>query len=96
MHSTRLLKFNDTNIALQKALAAQSNAAQAAAANTVAAGKAGVGSKGATKDGGRSLGRKEGRGTKRGREEVSGRPFDFAFIHSVDSVLLTEYLCVIG
>ncbi len=67
---TRLLKFNETNIALQKALQSQSQAAQAASASSSKAAKAS-----AAKDAsaaGRGLGRKDGaRGTKRGREEVS-------------------------
>lgn len=74
--ASRLLKFNETNIQLQKALQSQSQAAQAAHASSSKAGKAH-----ATKDGtgaggraGAGGGRKDGgRGTKRGREEVSAR-----------------------
>ena len=68
--ANRLLKFNETNIALQKALQSQSQAAQAAHASSSKGAKAS-----AAKDvgvAGRAVGRKDGaRGTKRGREEVS-------------------------
>ncbi|PIL32673.1 hypothetical protein GSI_05377 [Ganoderma sinense ZZ0214-1] len=72
--ASRLLKFNETNIQLQKALQSQSQAAQAAHASSSKA-KAH-----ATKDGagaggraGAAAGRKDGaRGTKRGREEDEG------------------------
>jgi len=66
VHPTRLLKYNETNIALQKALQSQASAAQgsstASAKNTNKAT--------ATKDPARG-GRKDGgtRGTKRGRDE---------------------------
>ncbi|PCH34732.1 MRG-domain-containing protein [Wolfiporia cocos MD-104 SS10] len=67
---SRLLKFNETNLQLQKALQAQASAAQGsgAASTSKAAGKAA-----ATRDMGRG-GRKDGgtRGTKRGREEDEG------------------------
>ncbi|RDX42533.1 MRG-domain-containing protein [Lentinus brumalis] len=70
--SNRLLKFNETNIALQKALQSQSQAAQAAQASSSKAAKAqqakdaaGGSRGGARKDGG-------SRGTKRGREEDEG------------------------
>ncbi|KAG1750642.1 MRG-domain-containing protein [Suillus paluster] len=67
---TRLLKFNDTNVQLQKALMAQASAAASTSASSTK-GKAHGG--GAMKDGsssrGGGLGRKDGRGTKRGREE---------------------------
>ncbi|KAI0643206.1 MRG-domain-containing protein [Trametes meyenii] len=68
--ASRLLKFNETNIALQKALQSQSQAAHASsakAAKAQAGGGAGAsGSRGAG-------GRKDGaRGTKRGREEDEG------------------------
>ena len=81
MDASRLLKFNETNIQLQKALQSQSQAAQAAHASSSKA-KAH-----ATKDGagaggraGAAGGRKDGaRGTKRGREEVSVRVWSFRF-----------------
>ncbi|KAG2340068.1 MRG-domain-containing protein [Suillus weaverae] len=67
---TRLLKFNDTNVQLQKALMAQASAA-ASTSGSSSKGKAHGGS--IMKDGsssrGGGLGRKDGRGTKRGREE---------------------------
>ncbi|KAG2126031.1 MRG-domain-containing protein [Suillus clintonianus] len=67
---TRLLKFNDTNVQLQKALMAQASAA-ASTSGSSSKGKAHSG--GVMKDGsssrGGGLGRKDGRGTKRGREE---------------------------
>ncbi|KAI0740407.1 MRG-domain-containing protein [Earliella scabrosa] len=69
--ANRLLKFNETNIALQKALQSQSQAAQAAHASSSKGAKAS-----AAKDvgvAGRAVGRKDGaRGTKRGREEDEG------------------------
>ena len=72
VHPSRLLKLNETNLALQKTLQ-QANAAATASAGGAAsaAAKAGAsGSRHAAKDGGR-IGRKDGaRGTKRGREEV--------------------------
>ncbi|OCH89940.1 MRG-domain-containing protein [Obba rivulosa] len=66
--ATRLLKFNETNIALQKAL--QSSAAQAAASTSAAKGAARAQ---AAKEAGRGV-RKDGgtRGTKRGRDEDEG------------------------
>jgi mortality factor 4-like protein 1 len=68
---TRLLKFNDTNVQLQKALMAHASAA-ASTSGSSSKGKAHGG--GLMKDGsssrGGGLGRKDGRGTKRGREEV--------------------------
>ncbi len=67
--ASRLLKFNEQNLALQKQLNASAKEASASAASTSKASKVGVG-----RDGGRlsTLGRKEGaRGTKRGRDEVS-------------------------
>ncbi|KAG1758423.1 MRG-domain-containing protein [Suillus occidentalis] len=67
---TRLLKFNDTNVQLQKALMAHASAA-ASTSGSSSKGKAHGG--GMMKDGsssrGGGLGRKDGRGTKRGREE---------------------------
>lgn len=72
VHPSRLLKLNETNLALQKSLQ-QANAAAAAssAGASNAANKTGAtGSRHIAKDGGRT-GRKDGaRGTKRGREEV--------------------------
>ena len=68
--ASRLLKFNETNIALQKALQSQSQAAQAASASSSKAAKAQQAKDAA--GGGRLGARKDGaRGTKRGREEVS-------------------------
>ncbi|TBU44924.1 MRG-domain-containing protein [Dichomitus squalens] len=71
---TRLLKFNETNIQLQKALQSQSQAAQAASASSSKAKslatKEGAGAGGRA---GGAGGRKDGaRGTKRGREEDEG------------------------
>ncbi|KAI0739504.1 MRG-domain-containing protein [Daedaleopsis nitida] len=67
----RMLKFNETNIALQKALQSQSQAALAAHASSSKGAKAST-----ARDvgvGGRGVGRKDGtRGTKRGREEDEG------------------------
>ncbi|KAJ3480362.1 hypothetical protein NLI96_g8407 [Meripilus lineatus] len=75
VHPTRLLKLNESNIALQKSLqqanaAATASAASTSASRTGAAGGLVGSSRGHIKDGGRS-GRKDGgsRGTKRGREE---------------------------
>ncbi|KAH9840755.1 MRG-domain-containing protein [Rhodofomes roseus] len=64
---SRLLKFNETNIALQKALQAQ---ASAAASSSSASAAKGANKSASAKDPAR-LGRKDGgtRGTKRGREE---------------------------
>ncbi|KAL4065593.1 MRG-domain-containing protein [Scleroderma yunnanense] len=63
----RLLKYNETNVALQKALMTQASAAASSSSGT-AKGKSASGATGATGTGtGRA--RKDGRGTKRGREE---------------------------
>ncbi|KAI6103806.1 MRG-domain-containing protein [Pisolithus croceorrhizus] len=64
---TRLLKYDETNVALQKAL---TNQASAAAASSSGAAK-GKGTSGGTSTTGVGSGRarKDGRGTKRGREE---------------------------
>ncbi|KAI5986443.1 MRG-domain-containing protein [Pisolithus orientalis] len=64
---TRLLKYDETNVALQKAL---TNQASAAAASSSGASK-GKGTSGGTSTTGTGTGRarKDGRGTKRGREE---------------------------
>ncbi|KZT01680.1 MRG-domain-containing protein [Laetiporus sulphureus 93-53] len=64
---SRLLKFNETNIALQKALQAQAQAAQGSASASAAKG---TGKAAAARETGRG-GRKDGgtRGVKRGREE---------------------------
>ncbi|KAH9916514.1 MRG-domain-containing protein [Fomitopsis serialis] len=64
---SRLLKFNETNIALQKALQAQASAAQGSSSASAAKG---ANKSASAKDSAR-LGRKDGgtRGTKRGREE---------------------------
>jgi len=72
---TRLLKFNDTNVQLQKALMAQANAA-ASTSGSSSKGKAHGGSaiKDSSSSRGGGLGRKDGRGTKRGREEVRFSP----------------------
>lgn len=68
---TRLLKFNDTNVQLQKALMAQASAA-ASTSGSSSKGKAHGGGmmKDSSSSRGGGLGRKDGRGTKRGREEV--------------------------
>ncbi|KAH8105475.1 MRG-domain-containing protein [Cristinia sonorae] len=70
VHPARLLKLNDTNLALQKTLQQANAAATASAAGASSSSKAGTKAS-AAKDGGRSSGRKDGgtRGTKRGREE---------------------------
>ncbi|KAH9895794.1 MRG-domain-containing protein [Cubamyces lactineus] len=72
--ASRLLKFNETNIALQKALQSQSQAAQAANASSSKASKAQAAKDGGGAGGRGGLGgRKDGaRGTKRGREEDEG------------------------
>lgn len=72
MDASRLLKFNETNIGLQKALQSQSQAAQAASASSSKAAKAQSGKDVAGASGRGGLGgRKDGaRGTKRGRDEV--------------------------
>ena len=69
----RLLKFNETNIALQKALQSQSQAAQAAHASSSKAAKAASAkdSASASTRGGVGVRKDGARGTKRGREEVS-------------------------
>jgi len=84
--ASRLLKLNDTNVAIQKTLQAQASAANASAASSSKshkAGGAGTGKDtGGTGAGARAGARKDGmRGTKRGREEVGLRliPFFFAF-----------------
>lgn len=61
---TRLLKLNDTNLALQKSLVQAQKAASSAPAKSHAAGASGSGV-----GGGRRDGRKDGR--KRGRDDVS-------------------------
>ncbi|CAL1702403.1 unnamed protein product [Somion occarium] len=75
VHPTRLLKLNESNLALQKTLQQANAAATASAAGSSsgATGKSGIsGRSHAAKDAGRS-GRKDGtRGTKRGREEDDG------------------------
>lgn len=69
----RLLKFNETNVALQKALLSQ---ASQAASSSAAGSKKGAGGSGSGGTGGGAGpgtgrgGRKDGRGTKRSREEV--------------------------
>lgn len=78
VHPARLLKLNETNLALQKTLQQANAAATASAAGASSSAKAGT--KGhTTKDGGRTTARKDGgtRGTKRGREEVRGDPNSF-------------------
>ncbi|EIW52852.1 MRG-domain-containing protein [Trametes versicolor FP-101664 SS1] len=72
--ASRLLKFNETNIGLQKALQSQSQAAQAASASSSKAAKAQSGKDVAGASGRGGLGgRKDGaRGTKRGRDEDEG------------------------
>lgn len=67
----RLLKYNEANVALQKALMSQ---ASAAASSSLGASK-GKSTSGATGTTGTGTGRarKDGRGMKRGREEVSSR-----------------------
>lgn len=64
---TRLLKYDETNVALQKALTTQASAAAASSSGAVK----GKGASGATSTTGMGSGRarKDGRGTKRGREE---------------------------
>lgn len=70
----RLLKFNETNVALQKALSSQASQAASSSAAGSKKGAGGAGSGGAGGGAGTGTGRggrKDGRGTKRGREEVS-------------------------
>ncbi|KAI6021027.1 MRG-domain-containing protein [Pisolithus marmoratus] len=64
---TRLLKYDETNVALQKALTNQASAAAASSSGT----SKGKGASGGTSTigTGSGRGRKDGRGTKRGREE---------------------------
>ncbi|KAI6144428.1 MRG-domain-containing protein [Pisolithus tinctorius] len=64
---TRLLKYDETNVALQKALTNQASAAAASSSGT----SKGKGTSGGTSTTGTGTGRarKDGRGTKRGREE---------------------------
>ncbi|KIK91556.1 hypothetical protein PAXRUDRAFT_830744 [Paxillus rubicundulus Ve08.2h10] len=97
----RLLKLNDTNIALQKALMAQASAAasSSSAGNKGKSGGAGGGGSGGGTGGlsaaggmaGRG-GRKDGRGTKRGREEdeASRRPEMKLSVPEVLKVLLVD------
>lgn len=85
-----MLKFNEENIAIQKNL--QASAANASAAST-SKGKPGVGGSAAGGsasvrggDGrGGAAGRKDGRGTKRGREEVG---FQLLSLISSPSIIL--------
>ncbi|KAF8127639.1 MRG-domain-containing protein [Boletus edulis] len=68
----RLLKFNETNVALQKALSSQASQAASSSGAGSKKGAGGSGSGGAgggTGTGTGRGGRKDGRGTKRGREE---------------------------
>lgn len=90
----RLLKFNEINVAKQKALTQQAHAAAAAAASSskshAASGSKGhhAGAGGGNKDVSftRTGGRKDGtRGTKRGREEVC---FSFLWTHRL--VIITN------
>lgn len=69
MPGTRLLKLNDTNVAVQKGLQAQAQAANAASSAAAKAKAAAAANKDAGAGSARA-GRKDGRGTKRGREEV--------------------------
>ncbi|KAF8840444.1 MRG-domain-containing protein [Paxillus ammoniavirescens] len=97
----RLLKLNDTNIALQKALMAQASAAasSSSAGNKGKSGGAGGGGSGGGTGGlsaaggmaGRG-GRKDGRGTKRGREEDESnrRPEMKLSVPEVLKVLLVD------
>lgn len=89
VHPTRLLKLNESNIALQKSLQ-QANAAATASAASASSSRVGGGAgaggslRSHVKDGGRS-GRKDGgsRGTKRGREEVCFPSFLFLRFQSL-------------
>ncbi|KAF8550704.1 MRG-domain-containing protein [Imleria badia] len=68
----RLLKFNETNVALQKALSSQASQAASSSAAGSKKGAGGSGSGGAGGGAGTGTGRggrKDGRGTKRSREE---------------------------
>lgn len=67
---TRLLKWNDANIAVQKTLLASSKGQTGPGAGAGGSKAAGGPSGGGSTAGGRAGARKEGR--KRGREEVSG------------------------
>ncbi len=89
--SHRLLKHNDTNIAIQKTLQSQANATNAAVNASNRAAKSGpsgshrehhsVGGLGS----GSTRVRKDGaRGTKRGREEVRLRLFPLSLLEYVD------------
>jgi mortality factor 4-like protein 1 len=68
--ASRLLKLNEENVAVQKALQAQASAANASAASS-SKHKSGGGHKdGSASKAGASMRKDGGRGTKRGREEV--------------------------
>jgi mortality factor 4-like protein 1 len=68
--ASRLLKLNEENVAVQKALQAQANAANASAASS-SKHKSGGGHKdGSSSKAGLSARKDGSRGTKRGREEV--------------------------
>ncbi|EGO23073.1 hypothetical protein SERLADRAFT_471761 [Serpula lacrymans var. lacrymans S7.9] len=92
----RVLKFNETNVALQKALQAQATAVNSSAASS-SKNKSHTGGSGGIKDGSSSrssgLGRKDGsRGTKRGREEddSSKRPDMKLNVPEILKVLLVD------
>lgn len=68
----RILKFNETNIALQKKLSSAAQKTAPAAASKAAPSKEGVSSSATGRGEGREgRARKEPRGHKRGRDEVS-------------------------
>jgi len=70
--ASRLLKLNEENVAVQKALQAQASAANASAASS-SKHKSGGGHKdGSASKAGASMRKDGGRGTKRGREEDEG------------------------
>jgi len=65
------LKLNEENVAVQKALQAQANAASASAASSSKHKSSGGNKDGSLSKAGAGARKDGGRGTKRGREEVS-------------------------
>lgn len=86
----RLLKFNEANVAMQKALMSQASAA-ASSSTGASKGKSTSGAAG-TAGTGTGRARKDGRGMKRGREEVSSR-----FLTRIPGTLVSMLvpLCVV-
>ncbi|CCL98454.1 uncharacterized protein FIBRA_00452 [Fibroporia radiculosa] len=76
----RLMKYNESNIQLQKALQAQANAAQGSASASASKGASKLAAAGSSS----RTGRKDGgtRGTKRGREEAGCHTFSPPYSHN--------------